>query len=69
MRCFHRNNMMLITKFLNKTDCASQIFVTNFIFVLAPDFLLEMKFFFVNDIFLNKLKASLGAFYNLIVIF
>ena len=44
------------------------IFVTNFTFVYVPYFSLQIKFFFINEIF--KLKTSLGAFfYDAILIF
>ena len=36
-------------------------FCTNFTFVTVPNFSLKMKFFFINGIFLNKLKSSLVA--------
>ena len=48
--------MMVAPKFQNKTNYASETFVTNFTFVKGPDFSLQMKFLIMNDIFLTNLK-------------
>ena len=75
MRYLHNNNMMLLSNSKTKLNFLNfLICVTNFTFVTVPYFSLEMKFFFINKIFLNneifQFKTSLEAcFYDAILIF